>query len=176
MKSVLSSKKRMILLISLAVVLVAAITVTAVVLITREDGILPPDYPPQSSDPNQIPIPDDEGGKLESPTGGGAVNITYSQDITVSLSGKRATFYYANPSRSNQNVAIAVLVGDTVVARSALITPGNMVTELALEDGVEKKLSVGGYDAELIVYCYHPETGEKAMVDTKAVITVNVIA
>jgi hypothetical protein len=174
MKTLLS-KKRMILLISLAVVLVAAIAVTTVVLIISKDEILPPDYPPQSSDPNQIPIPDDEGGKLESPTGGGAVNITYSRDVTVSLSRKNATFYYANPSKSNQNVAIAIVVGDVVISKSALITPGNMVTALSLEEGVEKKLGIGGYDAELIVYCYHPETGEKAMVDTKAEITVNVV-
>ena len=165
----------MILLISLAVVLIAAVTITLVVLLTGEDQILPPDYPPQNSDPNQIPIPDDEGGKLESPTGGGAVNVTYSQTVTVTRSDRKATLYYANPSRSNQNVAIAIVIGDVVVVRSALITPGNMITELTLEDNVANTLSVGGYDAELIVYCYHPETGEKAMVDTKAMITVQVI-
>ena len=50
-----------------------------------------------------------------------------------------------------------------------------MVTSLPLVDGAEKKLAVGGYNAEIIIYCYHPETGEKAMVDTKGSVVVTVV-
>lgn len=170
------NKKKLIVITALALVLVAAIAVSVWAIFFRgEDYILPPDYPPQSTDKNQTPIPDDQGGEIQTPEGGGAVNVTYSEEVRIDLSDKKATLYYANPSRSKQNVAIAIVVGDEVILRSNLITPGNMVTSLPIEDGAENKLSIGGYDATLVVYCYDPQTGEKAMVDTRGEITLTVV-
>lgn len=165
-----------IIIIALAVVLVvtAGVSVWAIFFREGNDEVLSPDYPPQDTDDNQVPIPDDDGGEIITPEGGGAVNITYAENITVDLSDKKANLYYANPSRSNQNVVIAIVIGGEVIIRSELITPGNMVTSLPLVDGAEKKLAVGGYNAEIIVYCYHPETGEKAMIDTKGEVVVTV--
>lgn len=173
------TKKTLIIIIALSVALAMTIGVTVWSLFFREakvdDGdILPPDYPPQETEDNQTPIPDDDGGEIVTPEGGGAVNITYAENVTVDLSDKTASLYYANPSRSNQNVAIAIVIGEDVIIKSELITPGNMVTSLPLVDGVETKLTAGGYNAEIIVYCYHPETGEKAMIDTKGAVTVTV--
>lgn len=170
------NKTILLIIIALSVVLVISICVSVWAIFFREgDDVLPPDYPPQDTEDNQVPIPDDDGGKIETPEGGGAVNITYAENITVDLSEKNASIYYANPSRSNQNVAIAIMIGEDVIIKSELITPGNMVTSLPLVDGAEEKLAVGGYDAEIIVYCYHPETGEKAMVDTKGAVIVTVV-
>ena len=169
------TKKTLILIIALVVVLVSSISVSVWSIFFREkDDVLPPDYPPQETEDNQTPIPDDEGGEIVTPAGGGAVNITYAENLTVDLSNKTASLYYANPSRSNQNVAIAIVIGEDVIIKSDLITPGNMVTSLPLISGAEKKLTVGGYNAEIIVYCYHPETGEKAMIDTKGDVIVTV--
>ena len=169
-------KKTLIIAIALSVVLAIAIGVTVWAIFFREgDDVLPPDYPPQDTDDNQTPIPDDEGGEIQTPAGGGAVNITYAENVTVDLSDKKASLYYANPSRSNQNVAIAIVIGEDVIVKSELITPGNMVTSLPLVQDAEKKLAAGGYNAEMIVYCYHPETGEKAMVDTKGAVIVTVV-
>ena len=179
--------KSKIAIIILSVVLVISLSVTAFLLIsdngkdkdnsnsTTTETPLPPDYPPKETESNQEPITEDSGGSIQTPEGGGAVNITYAETVNVDLSDKIASLYYANPSRSNQNVAIAVVIGDTVIVKSELITPGNMVTELALNDGAENKLSVGSYDAEIVVYCYHPETGEKAMIDARANIILNVV-
>ena len=170
------NKKTLLLIIILSAVLIIAICVSVWAIFFREDEeVLPPDYPPQNTDENQEPIPDDDGGEIETPAGGGAVNVTYAENITVDLSEKKASLYYANPSRSNQNVAIAIVIGETAVVKSELITPGNMVTSLPLVAGAENKLAAGGYDAEIIVYCYHPETGEKAMIDTKGVVVVTVV-
>ena len=91
------------------------------------------------------------------------------------MSDEKATLYYANPSKSNQNVAIAVVIGEDIIIKSELITPGNMVTSLPLAVGAKEKLTVGGYNAEIIVYCYHPETGEKAMVNTKGAVVLTVL-
>ena len=170
-----STRKKKIILVLLVLVLLALIAVTVWAIFFREpEPILPPDYPPQNVDPGQKPIPDDEGGKIESPTGGGAVNITYSTAFNADLSDGNVKFYYANPARSNQNVAIAVVIGEEVICRSELVTPGNMITVLPLLEDAKERLTVGGYEAELIIYCYHPQTGEKAMVDTRAPITLNV--
>lgn len=169
------TNKTKLIMIALSVVLVVALCVSIWAIFFREgEAVLPPDYPPQGTDDNQTPIPDDTGGNIETPEGGGAVNITYAENITVDLSDKLASLYYANPSRSNQNVAIAIVIGEEVIIKSELITPGNMVTSLPLVDGAEKKLSAGGYNAEIIIYCYHPETGEKAMIDTKGEVVVTV--
>lgn len=169
------NKKTWIIVIILAVILLIAIAISIWAIFFRKgEDVLPPDYPPQETEVNQLPIPNDPGGEIQTPEGGGAVNITYSEEIKIDLSDKTVSLYYANPSRSNQNVAIAVTIGNEVIFRSALITPGNMVRTLSLEEGAEKKLSVGGYNATLIVYCYHPETGEKAMVDTKGEVILTV--
>lgn len=169
------TKTTLILIIALAVVLVSSISVSVWAIFFRQgDDVLPPDYPPQDTEDNQTPIPDDTGGAIQTPAGGGAVNITYADNITIDLSDKKASLYYANPSRSNQNVVIAIVIKDEVIIKSGLITPGNMVTSLSLVDGAENKLAVGGYNAEIIIYCYHPETGEKAMLDTKGEVVVTV--
>ena len=54
------------------------------------------------------------------------------------------------------------------------IRPGNQVSELELLDGAAKKLQEGVYDAVFRILSYDPVTGEKAMVDTLAEITVTV--
>lgn len=169
------SKKIIIVAAILIVITMVSIGVAIWALLFRETpNVLPPDYPPQETEKEQTPIPDDQGGKIETPSGGGAVNITYGENVTVDLSSGKATLYYANPSRSNQNVAIAIIVGEEVILRSELITPGNMITELPLLDGAYDKLSIGGYNAELVIYCYHPETGEKAMIDTRGSVILTV--
>ncbi|MBQ7364397.1 MAG: hypothetical protein IJW46_02230 [Clostridia bacterium] len=170
-----NQKKLTVAIVLLSILLLLVILVTVLALFLRKPTVLPPDYPPQDTDSNMQPIPGDSGGTIETPEGGGAVNITYADTVTVSLSDRTASLYYANPSRSNQNVAIAVMIGSTVILRSDLITPGNMVTTLPLVEGVEEQLLPGGYQAELIIYCYHPETGEKAMIDTRGTLTLTVV-
>lgn len=170
------NKKTLLIIIALSVLLVIAISVSIWAIVFREgEDILPPDYPPQDTDDNQTPIPDDQGGQIQAPAGGGAVNITYAENVTVDLSDKKASLYYANPSKSNQNVAVSIVIGEDVIIKSELITAGNMVTSLPLVEGAAEKLAVGGYNAEIIIYCYHPETGEKAMIETKGAVVVTVV-
>jgi hypothetical protein len=71
-------------------------------------------------------------------------------------------------------VAIQILIGDLVVARSALITPGHGVEELSLQASARDRLALGGYDGRLVVRAYHPETGEKAMIDTEGELRITV--
>ena len=117
----------------------------------------------------------DEGEKIESPSGGGAINVTYGTSVTVDLSDNKVTLLYANPQASNQNVAILIMIDDLVVAKSEQITPGYGVDTLTLEEYAKERLAVGGYNGELVIRAYNPETGEKAMVDTKGEITITVV-
>jgi hypothetical protein len=173
----MSNKKAVALIVTLSVALLAAIGVILWGVFFRDQGAppIPPDYPPQEIESNQKPLEGDEGGKLESPQGGGAINVTYSTEVTVDLSDGTVRVLYANPQASNQNVAILILVEDLVVARSELITPGHGVEELSLQEQARDRLAAGGYDGRLVVRAYHPETGEKAMIDTEGELRITVV-
>ena len=164
--------KWLIIILSVGIVICTGVTIWAVFFRGGDD--ISPDYPPQGIESNQTPIDGDDSGKLESPEGGGAINVTYGTAATVDLSEKTVTIYYANPNASNQNVSIVIMVNDLVVAKSDLITPGNQVSKLELQKEAASRLQVGGYNAELVVRAYDPESGEKAMVDTKGELTLTV--
>lgn len=170
-------KNKVIITAILSVVITVAICITLWVIFIRDDGgksQLTPDYPPQSIEGNQKPIDGDSSQKIPTSNGGGAINVTYAKEMIVNLSNNSISLYYANPNASQQNVTISIMIGEVTVATSGLITPGNMVTELSLESGIKDMLSLGGYNATLLIKAYHPKTNEKAMVDTKAEIIVNV--
>ena len=164
--------KWLIIILSVGIVICTGVTIWAVFFRGGDD--ISPDYPPQGIESNQTPIDGDDSGKLESPEGGGAINVTYGTAATVDISEKTVTIYYANPNASNQNVSILIMVNDLVVVKSDLITPGNQVSKLELQKDAASKLQVGGYDAELVVRAYDPDSGEKAMVDTKGELTLTV--
>ena len=164
--------KWLIIILSVGIVICTGVTIWAVFFRGGDD--ISPDYPPQGIESNQTPIDGDDSGKLESPEGGGAINVTYGTAAKVDLSEKTVTVYYANPNASNQNVSILIMVNDLVVAKSDLITPGNQVSKLELQKEAASRLQVGGYNAELVVRAYDPESGEKAMVDTKGELTLTV--
>ena len=172
------TKKQLAIIVAvLALALTASIAVTVWVLFSRDNVGAPitPDYPPQSTEPNQKPLEGDGGEKMESPKGGGAINVTYTTNVKVDLSENKVTLLYANPQASNQNVAILIMIDDLVVAKSDLITPGHGVDTLTLEKHAKERLAEGGYDGELVIRAYNPETNEKAMVDAKGKVEITVV-
>lgn len=169
--------KLAIIIILLASVCTACITTTVWVLFFRDGAGTPitPDYPPQGTESNQKPLEGDDSEKIESPSGGGAINVTYQTSVKVDLSENKVTLLYANPQASNQNVAILIMIGDLVIAKSDLITPGHGVDTLSLETHAKERLMVGGYDGELVIRAYDPETNEKAMVDAKGKVKITIV-
>ena len=172
----MDDKKRKIIiaaLLALLSLLIIAVVVCVIVLNVKdnvEDDKIIPDYPPQATDPNQSPMDNDPGGTLEVEEGGGGVNVTYIANATVYLSENRVELYYANPSKSTQDMVIALVLenGETVVCRSQRITPGNQIRELTLNEDVKSVLEEGGegtYNAKFVVGCYDPNTNEKAIVE-----------
>lgn len=159
----------------LIVITVIAICVTVWALFFRDNGpALAPDYAPQEEEQNAETIPGDNGEKLDNPEGGGSVSLTYSREVSINLNDETAMLLFANPGKSNQDMVLQIVVQDTVIVQSGTLKPGNQVTTLELLDGMAKKLSAGTYEGNFVVLYYHPETGEKAIVNTEIPITITV--
>ena len=168
-------KNIIIVIIVLAFVTVSSLGVTAWAIWWREpDVVLTPDYAPEEEEKNQTPIGGDGENKLESPTGGGAVGLIYSKQVTVDLAAKNASLMFGNPSRSNQDMVVQLMIRGEIIVQSGRITPGNKVTSLALLSGAEKKLAQGGYEGKFVVLYYNSDTGEKAILKTEIPIVISV--
>ena len=168
-------KKKTWLILLLIICIVICIGVTIWALFFRQsDEALIPDYAPQETEQNARPIEGDDDTKLDAPEGGGAIILEYDSQVTVDLSDGKAYLSYANPGKSTQDIVLRIEIQDTAVVQSGTIRPGNQVSELELLDGAAKKLQEGVYDAVFRILSYDPVTGEKAMVDTLAEITVTV--
>lgn len=175
-----SQKRTTIIIAILAVITVAALCVTMWAVFFREPDdsnkvILTPDYAPQNKEENAETIPDDTGDKMENPEGGGAVSLTYSNEVTIDISDKAAALYFANPGKSNQDMVIQIAIRDTIILQSGTLSPGNQVKLLNLLEGAEDMLQPGGYEGKFIVLYYDQTSGEKSMVNTEIPITINVV-
>lgn len=131
---------------------------------------LPPDELP-SMETNVIPTKDGDQEKMDQPEGGGAVNITYSDHVTISLADQAVFLHFANPSRSNQSMVLEVIIQDITVAQSGALPPGYLVETLPLLDTA--KLSAGTYEGKFHVLFYD-STGGKAILDTEIPVTITV--
>ena len=171
-----NSKRYLPVILILLLITLIAVAVTVWALFFRDRGpVLAPDYAPQEMEQNAETIPDDTGEKMENPEGGGAVSLTYSNEVTIDISDKAAALYFANPGKSNQDMVIQIAIQDTVILQSGTLKPGNQVKLLNLLEGAGEMLQPGGYEGKFIVFYYDPVSGEKAMVNTEIPITVNVV-
>ncbi len=154
-----------------------AVGITVWALFFRESSspTLTPDYAPHEMEQNAEAIPDDNGDKMENPEGGGSVSLTYSNKVTIDLSDKAASLYFANPGKSNQDMVVQIAIQDTIILQSGTLTPGQQVKLLDLLEGAEEMLQPGGYEGKFIVLYYDQTSGEKAMVNTEIPITINVV-
>ena len=153
----------------------AAVCVTVWALFFREpEIILAPDYAPKETEEHAQIIPNDNSEKMESEEGGGSVSLTYSNQVTIDLSDSIASLLFANPNKSNQDMVLQIVIQDEVIVQSGTIRPGHQVTALNLLEGAAAKLSPGGYDGNFAILYYHPENGEKAIVNTEIPIHIKV--
>lgn len=169
-----TDKKKQIIIIVLILLLLITIGITVWALFFRDTTpVLAPDYAPQQTEENAEPFEDDnDGEKLQQQQGGGAVSLTYSKEVTIDLSDNVAKLLFANPYKSNQDMILQIVIQDTVIVQSGLLTPGHQVTKLELFDNA--KLSKGTYEGKFIVLYYQKDTGEKAMINTEIPLTITV--
>ena len=152
-------------------VLAVGIAVRAVYL-RKPKVILAPDHAP-AVEANAEAIEETDKEKLEQPEGGGAVSLKYSPEVTITKKPKKAKLLFANPSRSNQDLILQIVIQDTVIVQSGLLKPGNQVTDLDIPD--TSMLKTGTYEGSFVIYYYYPENGEKAIVNSEMPIHVTVI-
>ncbi len=169
------NKKKRLLILLLLFITIAAVGVSIWAIWFRNTApVLTPDYAPLEDEKNAQPIGDDDDEKLAQPEGGGAVSLTYAKDVSISLSRKTASLVFANPTKSNQDMVVQLVIDDALILQSGKLTPGNQVVTLDLLDGAEKQLTSGGYKGKFIVMYYDRSSGEKAMINTEIPVTVTV--
>ena len=170
-----TKSKLLILLLLLITAAAVCITIWAVFFRDISGPVLAPDYAPQKQEQNAETIPNDTGDKMAPPEGGGAVSLTYSNEVKIDISDKAAAVYFANPGKSNQDMVLQIVIQDTVILQSGTLKPGNQVKLLNLLEGAEDMLQPGGYEGKFIVLYYDQTSGEKSMVNTEIPITINVV-
>lgn len=166
-------KSRWIILLLLLLLLIA-IGVTLWALFFREETTLTPDYAPRREDKYAQSLDDQGDEKLEQVQGGGAVSLTYSTKVTVTLDDGMASVYFANPSKSNQDMVLQLVVQDVILAQSGKLSPGKQLDTLELLEGAALRLQPGGYNGQFVVLFYQPDTGEKTIVNTEIPVDVTV--
>lgn len=169
-----SKRNRCLIIILLFITISAVLVCIWAVFFRTPDVILAPDYAPPETEEYAQSVPDDGHDKMQSEEGGGSVNITYSNQVDISLEDEKAYLMFMNPSRSNQNMVLHIVIHDEVVVQSGIIAPGYRINELSLQDGAAEMLSEGGYDGSFEVYYYNPDSNEKAVVNTVIPIYVQV--
>ena len=168
-----TDKSNRFLIIVLILLLLITIGITVWALFFRDTTpVLAPDYAPQETEENAEKIDGDDGEKLPQQQGGGAVSLTYSKAVAIDLSDNAAKLLFANPNKSNQDMMLQIVIQDTVIVQSGLLTPGHQVTKLELLDTA--KLSKGIYEGKFVVFYYQRDTGEKAMINTEIPLTITV--
>ncbi len=172
--SKIDTKKILLIILILITLIAVGVSVWAIWFREPANPPLTPDYAPQQTEQNAESMGDGDDDKLQSPEGGGAVSLMYTKEVSIDLSDKKATLLFGNPSKSNQNMVVQLVIQDEILIQSGLITPGNKVQALELLNGAEKKLQPGGYDGKLVVLYYNQETGEKAVLNTEISVTVTV--
>ncbi len=167
------NRSSLIIIIILLLLLLATISVTVWAVFFRDTTpVLAPDYAPQEDDKNAIDLNDKDTEKLEQQEGGGAMSLRYRKEIVVDLATKTAAMSFDNPAKSNQNMLIQLEIKGVVVAQTGLIRPGRGIRRLDLFDNAV--LSPGVYNGKYVLYYYHEDTGEKAVVNTEIPLQVTV--
>lgn len=154
------------------VVALLAVAVAVWALFFRDPTPDPvPDIAPGVEE-NALPTGEDDDEKLPQAQGGGAVNITYSNQVAVSLAEGSASLQFTNPARSNQSMVVQVVIQDVVVAQSGTLLPGNRIEQLPLNQGLS--LAAGQYEGIFRILFYNTEDGSRAQVSTEIPISVAV--
>lgn len=125
------------------------------------------------ADEHLTPTDDGDDEKMPQAEGGGAVNITYSNEVTISLADATATVQITNPTRSNQSMLIQLMIQDVKIGQSGTIPPGNQLTVIPLNETV--KLKPGNYDGMFHLLFFDTETNEQASLETNIPVNITVM-
>ena len=174
MKESKKEKNKTMIIVILIIIIIVTMGITIWAIFFRNnESVLSPDYAPHEVEKNAEPIElDFEEKKLQQQEGGGAVNLTYSKDVNVDLTSNKVRLMFMNPRKSNQDMIIQIVVKDTVIVQSGLLSPGYKLSQLDLMDNI--KLSEGEYEGKFVIMYYQKDSGEKAMINTEIPLVITV--
>lgn len=151
-------------------------------------------YKPVAKEKSIKPILDDRTESEGTTTSANSVSIKVNSQATY-YGGKKLSLVMSNPSVSNQNAVMEVLVaqeyvnGDIsyeeakifdaqynycVVAKTGAVPPGYKVDEFNWLGYPEEDLTSGNYPAFVKIYFYDVETNEKSLLDSLFGITLKI--
>lgn len=169
-------RTRIIVYFLLLVTMVSAATAIWALFFRSEespDTPLIPDYAPEIEDRAEV-FSTDNSKKGQAPAKGSSVALAYSDQVTIDLGEKTASLFFANPKKSNQDMVLQIVVQDTVIAQTGLLTAGSQITNIDLADETLEKLALGKYEGLFVLFYYSQETGEKSVVSTEIPIVISV--
>ena len=168
------NSSRLLILLLLLISIVAVCVSVWALFFRQRDISLTPDYAPQDKEEYAESIPNDSDDKLDAPQGGGAVSLTYANQVGIDLSTGMVSLFFANPGKSNQDMVLQIVIREQIIVQSGTLSPGHRITQMELMKGVADMLSVGGYDGRFVVLYYNQETGEKSIVNTEIPVKITV--
>lgn len=167
--------RQLILIAVLLCVTILALCTTFWALFFREpQRVLMPDYAPVTLEANASPIPGDADAQNRPESGSGSVSLTYSDQVHIDPVGGTAQLLFANPGKSDHDMVLQLIIQDAVIFQSGRLTPGNQIEELKLAEEAVEMLMPGGYEGEFLISFYDPDSGEKAIVNTRIPVSVTV--
>ena len=172
-----STKSKKLIAWIIFLLIVVSIAVGAVICwksFFNNSPVLTPDFAPEQEEKYAENIGDNGDAKLPQPEGGGAVSLTYSTNVDVDLDKNKAYLFFGNPTKSNQDMLLQIVVQDNIIAQSGKLVPGKQVYKLDLLKDAASKLTSGGYNGKFIILYYQKDTGEKTVVNTEIPVTINV--
>lgn len=133
------------------------------ILMNKQVTVMNYNVPPK--DINAVKVEDTTSSVVDLEDGKDYGEVTWMHDVELSISGKIATFYFQNPSTSQLNMVVHLVVGGKELATSNLIEPGYELTKITDIDTSE--LTPGIYDGVLRADNYDPETNERSIMATE---------
>ena len=125
------------------------------------------------ADEHLTPTDDGDDEKMPQAEGGGAVNITYSNEVTISLADAAATVQITNPTRSNQSMLIQLMIQDVKVGQSGTIPPGNQLAVIPLNENIT--IEPGSYDGKFQLLFFNVKTNQQANLTTSIPVTIRIM-
>lgn len=124
-----------------------------------------------NKDPDTVIVKVESDGKEKTD----GASMEYSGKATLNTIENVVELSFTNPTRSSKNMNIEVVATvdgeDIVLAKSAIIEPGNKITSIKYSGN--KKIAEGQYEGKFIIHFYNKQNSEE-IVDSQIAITVHV--
>lgn len=125
-------------------------------------------------DENLIKEEDNEE-KMDVSEGGGAVSLSYSNQVMIDKNNKDINIYLKNPNKSRESIKIELYIKDSnkdiLIGESGLIPPGNSLKLIKL---INEEVNKSEYDGYMKIKFYNEKNLKEEIVDSKINVEIEV--